>query len=73
MMRKGVLCAIMALTMMLMGCTGGKTPASDLTDSTATEEVPVEQLFLPDTSYASVAAISFAYFFRSDNTSLSTK
>lgn len=59
MMRKGVWYAFTALAMMLTGCTGGKTPASDLMDSTVTEEVPVEQLFLPDTSYASVAAISF--------------
>jgi hypothetical protein len=59
MIRKGIWYALMAMTIMLMGCTGGKTPASDLTDSTATEDVPVEQLFLPDTSYASASAISF--------------
>lgn len=59
MMKKGVFFASIALAIMLMGCKGGKTPSSDVTDSTATEDVPVEQLFLPDTSYASASVINY--------------
>lgn len=38
------------------GCTGKRTPVAETADSTA-QEVPIAQLFYPDTAYASVKSV----------------
>ena len=51
---------VVASLLLLAGCTGKKTPVAETNDSTETEEeIPVEQLFLPDTAYASVGKIQY--------------
>ena len=42
----------------LVGCTGKTTSASEANDSTETE-IPIEQLFLPDTAYVSAGKLQY--------------
>ena len=46
---------IIASLILFAGCTGKKTPVAETADSTEKEkEVPIAQLFYPDTTYSSV-------------------
>jgi outer membrane protein assembly factor BamB len=57
-MRQNVV--VVAVLLLLAGCTGRKAPVAGEADSTQTEpEVPVEQLFLPDTAYASAEVVEY--------------
>ena len=50
---------IIASLILLAGCTGKKTPAEETADSTETE-VPIAQLFYPDTTYVSAKNVEYA-------------